>query len=157
MEKLYLSFDLGGTYTKYAFINVSGNIVKKDRVKTSKSRSELLKVIDEVVLGFSGEIKGIVFSCPGKVDNEGAIFFGGALTYLHEFPLKKIITEKYHVRCEIINDGKAAALAEMWLGNLKTIDSGVAIVLGTGVGGGIVLNGEIVQGVNFQAGELSLF
>ena len=55
----------------------------------------------------------------------------------------------------VTNDGKAAALAEWWLGNLKGIQNGAAITLGTGLGGGVIVEGKLIQGAHFQAGELS--
>ena len=62
---------------------------------------------------------------------------------------------KFDVPVSVINDGKAAALSELWLGNLNGIENGLALVLGTGIGGGLILDGKLYQGKNFQAGELS--
>ncbi|MFC0740111.1 ROK family protein [Enterococcus faecalis] len=152
----YLAIDVGGTYIKYGLIDCSGNLVSLAKIPTPKNSSDFLKRIFELIDPVKSKIKGIGISIPGKVDTEnGIIYFGGSLLFLHEMPLKSKIEEKYEVRCELVNDGKAAALAELWLGNLKNIDNGAAIVLGTGVGGGLIINGELYQGSHFQAGELS--
>lgn len=152
----YFSIDIGGTFIKYGGVNHSGILLHSDKVKTPATLEQFVDVIFQLIAPIREEIKGIGISVPGKVDtNTGIIYFGGSLTYLHEFPLKKVIEEKFNIRCELSNDGKAAALAELWLGNLKDVRNGTAIVLGTGVGGGLILNGELFQGSNYQAGELS--
>lgn len=152
----YFSIDIGGTFIKYGRVNHSGILLHSDKVKTPATLEQFIDVIFQLIAPIREEIKGIGISVPGKVDtNTGIIYFGGSLTYLHEFPLKKVIEEKFNIRCELSNDGKAAALAELWLGNLKEVRNGAAIVLGTGVGGGLILNGELFQGSNYQAGELS--
>ena len=74
---------------------------------------------------------------------------------MHGFDLKGYFRNTYGKGCTIINDGKAAALCELWLGNLRGITNGIVLTLGTGVGGGIIIDGKLHQGTTFQAGELS--
>lgn len=91
---------------------------------------------------------------PGKVDHhDETIYGGGALQFLDQVNLPAALQLAVPVSVE--NDGKAAALAELWLGNLKNVQNGAAVVLGTGVGGGLILNGQLYAGSHFQAGELS--
>lgn len=63
--------------------------------------------------------------------------------------------KKLGIPVAVINDGKASVLAENWLGSLKDLNNCAAITLGTGVGGGIIVNGRLLNGVHFQAGEIS--
>lgn len=156
MKNNYLSIDIGGTKIKFAIIDHSGNIKKKLQIDTPNNLIDFLTRVENVIEKELDRIKGIAFSVPGKVDPlSGTVFFGGSLPYLNEISIKKIFETKYNVPVSIINDGKSAALAELWLGNLKGIKNGAAITLGTGLGGGIIINGELYQGQNFQAGELS--
>jgi len=98
----------------------------------------------------------VLQNTPGKVDSdEGVVYYGGSLQFLHELPLKAKLEERFGITCELVNDGKAAALAELWQGNLKGVTNGAALILGTGVGGGLILDGKLYQGSHFQAGELS--
>ena len=78
------------------------------------------------------------------------------MTYLDQVCLKEVIKERYGLRASVQNDAKAAALAELWLGSLQGVQDAAVIVLGTGVGGGIILDGKLRLGPHFQAGELSL-
>ncbi|WP_413526721.1 ROK family protein [Marinilactibacillus psychrotolerans] len=152
----YLAIDIGGTYIKYGLIDHSGNIINFNRLPTPQNLDDFLITVFELIESVKSEIKGIGISLPGKIDTEnGIVYFGGALRFLHELPLKSKIEKKFGIRCELANDGKAAALAELWLGNLKDVTNGAAIILGTGVGGGLIINGELYQGSHFQAGELS--
>lgn len=152
----YLGIDVGGTFIKYGLIDHSGTLKNSKKIKTSENLESFLENIEAIIEQHQSEIKGIGISLPGKIDVEkGIIYFGGALQFLHKLPLKKIIEDKFNIPCELSNDGKAAALAEWWIGNLKGVSNGAAIVLGTGIGSGLILNDALFQGSNFQAGELS--
>lgn len=152
----YLAIDIGGSFIKFSQVDHSGNLHSSDKEKTPSSLDDLKMIIGNLIKEMRQDIKGVGISCPGRVDvKTGIVYNGGALPFLHEFHFKEFIESTFDIPCAIINDGKAAALSELWLGNLKNIDNGAAIVLGTGVGGGIIVNGEILQGSHFQAGELS--
>lgn len=156
MEK-YISFDIGGTKIKYGIINSSGKILEKSQVDTPQnSQKEFFECIYRIIDKYEKEVSGIAMCIPGKIDTKNKIIYhGGALLYLDKVDLQKMIGDKYHLPLEIENDAKAAALCELWLGKMKNINSGAVITLGTGVGGGIVVNGNVLHGRDFQAGELS--
>ncbi|MEI5993628.1 hypothetical protein A5880_001175 [Enterococcus sp. 4G2_DIV0659] len=152
----YLSIDIGGTYIKFGLIDRAGNFIQTWRQPTPKSLDRFKDTIQSELKGQEGKIKGIAMSCPGRIDStKGYIHTGGALLFLYNFPMKEWITSISDLPFAIINDGKAAALAEWWIGNLKGIENGAAVVLGTGIGGGLILDNHLHQGPNFQAGELS--
>ncbi len=156
MKQNYLSIDIGGTHIKMALIDSNGGIHSKKKVRTPHEYDEFIAVLNEEIKLLADEIRGIAFSCPGKVDTDtGIISFGGTLPFLDGVSLIKEFQPKYDMPVSVINDGKAAALSELWLGNLKGIANGLAIVLGTGVGAGIILDGKLYQGNHFQAGEIS--
>lgn len=155
---MYLVIDIGGTFVKYALLNAAGTIIEKNKkpaVKTSLSDFEevLFSIIEEHDLT---TIKGIAISCPGTIDvDNGVVYYGGSFPFLHEVNLGMKIQNRYGIETSIENDGKCAALAELWLGSIKGKKDAVVLVLGSGVGGGIVLDGKLHRGVNLSAGEIS--
>ncbi|WP_412989165.1 ROK family protein [Pediococcus siamensis] len=157
MNKYYLSIDIGGTDIKYALIDKAGNIFQKGKTKTpTTSLLAFQKSINHIITQFSPHIRGVAFSIPGKTDNQsGIVYHGGSLPFLDHVNFRQLFGKPYDLPISIENDGKSAALAELWLGNLKNVDSGVAIVLGTGIGGGIILNHQLYYGSNLMAGEFS--
>ena len=154
MKKNYLSIDIGGTNVKYAELNNAGNIIEQGKIKTSHDKEQFLKNIDQIVEKYvKKEIKGIAFCAPGKIAHT-KIHFGGALPFLDGIDFA-VRYKKYDIPVTVINDGKASVLAENWLGSLKDMQNCAAITLGTGGGGGIIVNGKLLNGAHFQAGELS--
>lgn len=154
MKKNYLSIDIGGTNVKYAELNNAGNIIEQGKIKTSHDKEQFLKNIDRIVAKYVKKgIKGIAFCAPGKIAHT-KIHFGGALPFLDGINFA-VRYKKYDIPVTVINDGKASVLAENWLGSLKDMQNCAAITLGTGVGGGIIVNGKLLNGAHFQAGELS--
>ena len=83
------------------------------------------------------------------------IYHGGLLRFFHGFRIKEVLEAKYHLPVMALNDGKAAALAELATGHLQGVANGAALVLGSGLGGGFIINGKLFQGSHFQAGELT--
>ncbi|WP_338626803.1 ROK family protein [Clostridium baratii] len=155
-NKHYLSMDIGGTFIKYGILDHSGNIIFKNKKPTSKNINELILDLSKIIEEQSINISGIGISTPGKVDTtKGIIYGGGNLPFLHNFPIVSILYKKYGIPVAVENDGKAAALAEMWLGNLQDVYDGAAIILGTGIGGGIVLDKKLRKGKHYSAGEVS--
>lgn len=154
MKKNYLSIDIGGTNVKYAELNNAGNIIEQGKIKTSHDKEQFLKNIDRIVAKYVKKgIKGIAFCAPGKIAHT-KIHFGGALPFLDGIDFA-VRYKKYDIPVTVINDGKASVLTENWLGSLKDMQNCAAITLGTGVGGGIIVNGKLLNGAHFQAGELS--
>lgn len=155
-NKNYLSIDIGGTFIKYGVLDHSGNIISKNKKRTSKNIDDLLFDLSEIVENSSEHISGIGISTPGKVDTKAGIIYGGGnLTFLDKWPIVSILQDKYKIPVAVENDSKSAALAEMWLGNLQDVDDGAAIILGTGIGGGIVLDKKLRKGKHYSAGEIS--
>lgn len=153
----YLSIDIGGTNLKYGLIDHSGKLVEHDQVSTPTEKDEFFKAFNGIVRKYHQDIFGVAVSVPGKVDStSGTVYFGGSLPFLHGINFKELIQSEFGpLPVGVENDGKAAALAEQWLGVLKDIPNAAAVILGTGVGGGIIVNHQLLSGSHFQAGELS--
>lgn len=152
----YLVYDVGGTNLKYALMDNGGNIITKGKVASPDNLPAFKQALFDIADQFTDEFEAIAMCAPGKIDTkEKTIYYGGALTYLDGFNLVENLGDRYQVPASVENDGKAAALAEQWLGELKGVDTGAMMTLGTGVGGGIIANGKLLHGRDFQAGELS--
>ena len=151
----YLTVDVGGTEIKYGLMTADGRLKENKKQPTPDNLAEFTQLIQSLIDQYHEQVFGYAFSVPGKIDTKTeTIYFGGSLTYLDGFCFKNEL-ETYGKSISVQNDAKAAALAELWLGNLKGIDNGAAMILGTGVGGGIILDGQLRMGSHFQAGEFS--
>lgn len=153
----YLVLDIGGTFIKYAIMNREGQFMKQGKVAAQTgSEAEMLASLELVHAEVGDDYEGVAISMPGRIDTaRGWAHTGGAFTWLQEYPAAQKYGEVFGKPTTIANDGKCAAIAESWNGALADVDSGAVIVLGTGIGGGIVLNKQVWMGCSGGAGELS--
>ena len=156
--EMYLVLDIGGTFVKYATMNLEGELLSKGRKPIAKDDLNsfckmLFSVIEEHDLN---QLEGIAMSCPGAVDPKtGIIYHGGSFPFLHEVNLVEIIQNKYQLSVTIENDAKCAALAELWLGSIKDKKDAIVLILGSAIGGGIIIDGKLHRGASLSAGEVS--
>ncbi|MFD1420676.1 ROK family protein [Lactiplantibacillus songbeiensis] len=156
--KNYLAIDIGGTFLKYALIRADGQIIIKGSNPTAKSGQEpFVAQIVDLIQRHQDQISGVGFSLPGVVDAQaGKVISSATLPFLEGSNFINLIQAFFpSLLITIENDGDAAALAERWLGNLAGIDNGAILVLGSGVGAAIFINGQLFQGSHFVAGEPS--
>lgn len=158
--KNYLVFDVGGTFTKYALMDENAIILEKDKVPTpdyrSHTKKDFYEILDSVVTKYKSQAAGIAVSMPGMLDNKtGYCVTAGYLPYLCGSSVSVELSKRYDMPVSVENDGKCAALAEYWKGSLKNCLNGAVVVLGSGVAGGIILNGQLYRGNHFTAGEYS--
>lgn len=162
--KWIVGVDLGGTSVKLAFIQEDGEILHKWEIPTDKSEQgkNILPDIAESIqrkMDELGETKerliGIGMGAPGAVDKEkGIIYEAVNLGWPKNYPIVKLLSDLSGLPVEIDNDANCAALGEMWKGAGNGAKNIACVTLGTGVGGGIIVNGDIVQGVKGAAGEI---
>ncbi|MFK9093285.1 ROK family glucokinase [Bacillus salipaludis] len=163
-EQWIAGVDLGGTTTKIAFITMDGEIVHKWEIPTDNSNegqnitTNIATAIAEK-LSLIGETKdklaGIGMGAPGPVDYETGIILNVVnLGWKDNYPLKESLETAASLPAVIENDANCAALGEMWQGAGNGATDLVCVTLGTGVGGGVIANGNIVQGINGAAGEI---
>ena len=160
MADRYLVLDIGGTFVKYAIMDAEAQFIEQGKVPADTSSEDALlgSLADVHATVSATDLKGAAVSMPGRIDTaKGWAHTGGAFTWLREYPAAARFGEVLGLETTIANDGKCAALAESWTGALSDYDSGCVIVLGTGIGGGIVLNKEVWMGCSGGAGELSWF
>ncbi|MDR3593396.1 ROK family protein [Clostridium sp.] len=153
----YLVLDIGGSAIKYALMTQEVEFIEKGKIPTPLDSIEsFVEVVGNIYDKYKNEIEGMAVSMPGVLDSEkGYAYSGGFLSYNSGKEIMKILQERCPTKITIENDGKCAALAEVWKGSLKNYNDGVVIVLGTGVGGGIVRDRKLHKGKNFFAGEFS--
>lgn len=154
----YLGVDIGGTAVKWAVVTEDYEILKKGEFATPYDGGEALADRIAAVYREQGEdFEGIGVSIPGTLrdDPDGIVEGGGNLRFLNQVPFGKLVRERCGVPCFVENDGKSCALGEYTAGALKGCRCGVVLVLGTGVGGGIVIDGRVYRGIHSFAGEFS--
>lgn len=160
---MYLVFDVGGTFVKYACMTGEGEIREKGKFESKRAKEtkpeEFIEAIGKVYDEYKEKetIEGIAMDLPGRVDVEnGIVYGGGALTYLDKVPVGDLLSKRCDgIRVALENDGKCAALAEVWLGNAKDVQNAVVMVFGTGIGGGVIIERKVYRGNRMIAGELS--
>ena len=158
----YAVVDVGGTFIKYAVMTAEGEFLQKGKIPTETQDLNLfLESIANIyreAAADQGDIAGVALSMPGFLDVEtGYAYNGGGVRCVKEINLIEALRERIPVPVTMENDARCAALAELWHGNLAGCRNAAAVILGTGVGGGIIVNGEILRGKHFVAGELSYF
>ena len=152
----YLAIDVGGTTIKYTITDKNAKTIKINEIKTIREREKLFESFDEIIHPHLNQIAGIALSFPGKINAEhGIVNKVATFDWICNMPLKSILEEKYKKPVWIENDGKCAALAELWKGNLSDVENGVVIGLGTEIAGGIIINGALYRGSSETAGEFS--
>lgn len=161
--KCLLGIDLGGTNIKAGVLRENGEIISKISIKTQMPRpaEEIVDDIAKCALmaleqaGISlDEIPYIGMGVPGTVDQKTkTVEYANNLPFL-KLPIGAMLQEKMQKTIYLDNDANVAALAELFCGAAKGVQNAVVVTLGTGVGGGIVLNGKIYTGLHYCGGEL---
>lgn len=163
MEKWLMGVDLGGTTTKLAFISVYGEIQHKWEIPTDISNNgknittDIAKAIDSKLedLGQTkSKLLGIGMGAPGPVNGSTGMIYEAVNLGWKNYPLKDLLEVETSLPAVVENDANIAALGEMWKGAGNGAKDLVCVTLGTGVGGGVIANGELVQGISGAAGEI---
>lgn len=155
--KKYTVIDIGGTAVKYALLDEEGNVLEHDSAPTPADLDSLTFLIEKIHQKYACEkCNGTAISAPGRINPETGWFHtGGALTYLDHTDYGNILKERLGCPVSIINDAKAAALAEVWKGSMQGVWQGLVLVLGTGIGGALIMEGKVCSGFSDTAGEVS--
>ena len=157
-----IGVDIGGTSTKYGLVNHRGDILHRGDLSTVKHSNvesfidELHEVLQPAIKEVGGMefIKGIGIGAPNGNYYKGTIEYAPNLQWRGVIPLAALATKKFGVPCSLTNDANAAAVAEMMYGAARGMKDFIMITLGTGVGSGIVANGQLILGHDGFAGEL---
>ena len=161
-QQLAVGIDIGGTGTKFGIVDRDGNVLFSDEISTRK-HAEVDSFIEELYTALSklidkaggvGLIKGIGVGAPNGNFYTGTIEYAPNLPWKGIIPLAKLIEARFKLPVTLTNDANAAAIGEMMYGAAKGMRDFIMITLGTGVGSGIVANGQLIYGHDGFAGEL---
>lgn len=160
--KQLIGIDVGGTNIKFGIVTPKGQILNEFSLPTFANQNPK-KVLEQVALGINkileakslSQFSGIGIGIPGKVDvQKGIVTSAPNFTDWDKVNVKKHLLKKFRTRIEIENDANCAALGELYFGIGKKIKSFVMITLGTGVGGGIIIDSKLIRGESGGAGEI---
>lgn len=160
---MYIGIDLGGTNIAVGLVDDNGKILANNSTPTISSRTfeeivaDMISVSEKVVkkAGFSmKDIKGIGIGCPSAVDNEtGDVVYTANIPSFRNIPLAKEIQKYYNIPVTLENDANAAAYGEYAI-NGENSKVFIAVTLGTGIGGGIIIDNKIFRGSNGAGTEI---
>lgn len=163
MAKYAFGVDVGGTTVKMGLFDVEGNVLDKWEIPTVKD-NEGAAILPDVAKSIlekmkeknisEEELAGIGIGVPGAVDDAGNLVGGAVNIGWKPFNIPQQLNAYINVPVKAANDANVAAFGEMWKGGGKGCSNMVAVTLGTGVGGGIIVNGSIITGSTGAAGEI---
>jgi glucokinase len=163
-DLLVLGIDLGGTKILTSVINPGGEMLSRDHSVTPAARgpegviqtilASAERALEGASMGIS-RISAVGVGAPGLADTEAGILFTSPnLPGWEDVPLRDIIQEKLKKKAFLINDGSAAAVGEHYFGAAKGVNHFIYVTISTGIGGGIVVDGKILNGFKGMAGEI---
>lgn len=161
-QEYAIGIDIGGTTTKFGIVNHRGDISNVGDLDTNK-HTDVNLFVDELyremkpaikAVGGIDSIKGIGLGAPNGNYYSGTIDYAPNLQWRGVIPIAKLITNKFNKPCTLTNDANAAAIGELMYGAARGMRDFIMITLGTGVGSGIVANGQLIYGHDGFAGEL---
>lgn len=162
-DKIVVGVDIGGTAIKVGVCNLEGQLLHTYEGPTGNEHGESVicdniaayarLVVEQAKLSWH-DVQGVGVGVPGFLDIPNGIVKFSANLDFRDTPLKAILEDKLQKKVLVNNDANVAALGEAWGGAGKGIDQCVCFTLGTGVGGGIIIGGKVIEGFNGLAGEL---
>jgi glucokinase len=159
----YVGIDLGGTNTKIGILNIEGEIFKSTVIKTlsSEGAERTLTRIWEAAKGLADElqistedIKGIGIGIPGPVINQSIVAFFANFPWGENVNIKSMMEKISGIETKLDNDVNIIALGEAKYGAAKGSNTSVTVALGTGIGGGIYIDGKLISGFKGAGGEI---
>lgn len=161
MKEVVAGIDIGGTNTIFGLVDKSGNVLAEHRIKTTDF-PDIKKFIIAISDGINAMMKnqkeiklcGIGIGAPNANYHKGTIELPPNLPWKGMIPFVDYLKSKVDVPVAITNDANAAAMGEMIFGGAKGMKDFIVLTLGTGLGSGIVINGDLVYGHTGFAGEL---
>ena len=159
-DSLVFAVDLGGTHLRVALVDDSGKILRQLKQETPHGETGncIVNALANVAAQWSDEKQRVVavsIMVPGAVDSDKAVVLQAPnLPSLVNFGLKAALQDRLGWPVFLENDANAAAVGEMWLGAARGCSDVMSVTLGTGVGGGLILDGKLWRGLHGSAGEI---
>ncbi len=147
-----IGIDIGGTRIKAVCIQADGTIIEQRIVPSVSDVPMLIKVVSELILSFGKGETSLGISAPGIAtrDNRSISWMRGRMQAVEGLKW----SERLGREIWVLNDAHSATLAEAWIGSARGCSNVLVFTLGTGVGGGVIINGELFQGTSGRAGHL---
>ncbi|HIR67340.1 MAG TPA: ROK family protein [Candidatus Coproplasma avicola] len=156
----YLGLDIGGTFVKGACMTAEGNLLAEDKCDTGCENGgyvmcdNIAALSEKLQSKIKGQLSGVGVGCPGMIESSrGVVKFAGNLG-LRNFPLGDELAKRLGVPVKVTNDANAAALGEARFGAGKNFKNSILVTLGTGVGGGIIIDGKLYEGGSSAGTEI---
>ncbi len=163
-RKYYIGIDLGGTFIKGGIVDSNGEILACDKIPTeteggsavvSANIARLANILLEACGMSLAEVEGVGIGCPGMIDSKtGNVIYANNLGWNDFNIANKVSSLLGNIPVKVANDANVAALGEVKFGAAKDYNSAVMITLGTGVGGGVVIDGALMEGNKGAGAEL---
>ncbi|MBU5265951.1 ROK family glucokinase [Virgibacillus proomii] len=163
MEQIIIGIDIGGTAAKLGLISNEGDILDKWQIPTNTNDGGIHIIHDiwdsitkkiEAKGMKQGQILGIGIGAPGFIEDETGFIYEAVNIGWRDYPLGDLLKKRAQLPVFVENDANVAALGENWRGSGHQVANLIAITLGTGVGGGIIANGRIINGEAGLGGEI---
>jgi len=163
MGRYAFGVDVGGTTVKLGLFDKDGCVLDKWEIPTitDNDGAAVLPDVAESILGKMQEkgietddVEGVGIGVPGAIDSDGLLVGGAVNIGWGVFNISKVLNGYLNLPVKAANDANVAAFGELWQGGGKGCSSMVAVTLGTGVGGGIIINGNILTGATGAGGEI---
>ena len=161
MAEKVIGIDIGGTNLRGGLVDNQGNIVKRMKIM-SEADQGINKLIENLAcfikdISEGEKVYDIGIGIPGIIDSkEGVITEAPNISNVNNYPLREVLNDKLggDINVVIENDANSAALGEWWMGTAKDVSSMLIITMGTGIGGGIILDNKLWTGACGMAGEI---
>ena len=163
MSTYVVGVDIGGTTIKFGLFKSNGTLVEKFAIDTDASDSgvKLLPDTAKAILDKLAErgltvdaLKGVGVGVPGPVDEAGVVLVGVNIGWEKPVAVQETLEQLLGVPVSVTNDANIAALGEMYLGAAKGAQNAIMYTLGTGVGGGVIVDGKVINGTRGAGGEI---
>lgn len=161
MSDMIVGVDVGGTTSKIGLLNRQGVILSKWEIPTTKGQNgdalvkDIWQSVQQQLKSYSQHtIRGIGIGAPGFIDGTTGLVYEAVNIGWRNFPLAERFSDLTNLPVFIENDANVAALGENWVGAGNQASNLIAVTIGTGVGGGIIAGGTILDGENGMAGEI---
>jgi glucokinase len=163
MAKTYVGIDLGGTNMQIGAVNADGKLLAQTKKKT-KAEEGMNAILDRIVEGVMEvcaaadtppqSLGGVGIGAPGAVDPEKGVVLEAVNLRWNDAPLADALSKRLRTRVFVDNDVNVAVFGEWKFGSGRGCDDLLGVWIGTGIGGGLVLNGRLHYGKHFSAGEI---
>jgi glucokinase len=164
MSQLYIGVDLGGTNIKAGLLSADGTVLTAGSIPTEAQEGpdavigRICRIIRSTAEAGGvklDEVRGVGIGSPGTMDiPAGVVLEPPNLPGWRDVPLIRLVSDAVGLPCVLENDANAAAWGEFWAGAGRKVDSMVMLTLGTGIGGGIIIEGRLLHGANSLGGEI---